>query len=302
MNTSRRDFLGALGAAGAFTAMGGCCSLCNCGPKGKIAVQLYSLHQYIAKNGLIKTLKDVSRIGYTGVEFAGYWDFSAAEIKKLLGDNGLTACGTHLSRWDFAPENIQKTIDFNLAYGNNYLCCPGGGNIPEGCGWDGKGIAKLDDMKKLCDFYNAAAETAAKSGCYIGLHNHMWEFQVQTEEKGVNYWDYFFSHTDPRVQMEQDVGWTTCAGFKPWEQWTKYPHRSLTLHAKENGMGPNVKEFDAILGQPGKPGAVPVDWDKVLAGAEADGVKWWVVECERHFDELTAVTPSYQFLKSKGLN
>ena len=34
---------------------------------------------------------------------------------------------------------------------------------------------------------------------------------------------------------------------------------------------------------------------------DADGVEWYVVECERHFDDINgAVIPSFNFLKSKG--
>ena len=148
-------------------------------------------------------------------------------------------------------------------------------------------------------------------GCKIGLHNHTWEHAIRMQD-GTSFWDYFFSHTNDNVCMEQDVGWTTCAGdfipgVNPMAQYKKYPHRSPTLHAKENGMGKGVKKFDAILGQPGcdengKRCATPVDWDALLPVAEADGVKWWVVECERHFEDLSAVTPSYAFLKAKGLN
>ena len=66
-------------------------------------------------------------------------------------------------------------------------------------------------------------------------------------------------------------------------------------------MGKDVKDFDAILGQPGKPGATPVDWDALIPVTEKDGVKWYVVECEKHEDTLDAVKPSYEFLKSKGI-
>ena len=142
-------------------------------------------------------------------------------------------------------------------------------------------------------------------GCKIGLHNHTWEHGVKMLN-GQSFWDFFFSNTSQAVCMEQDVGWTTCAGdmfpgLTPHEQYKKYPHRSPTLHAKENGMGKDVKEFDAILGQPGKPGATPVDWDGLFPVTDADGVEWYVVECERHFDDITkAVVPSFEFLKSKG--
>ena len=40
-------------------------------------------------------LRAVARMGYEGVEFAGYYGRSAAELRKLLDDNGLKCCGTH---------------------------------------------------------------------------------------------------------------------------------------------------------------------------------------------------------------
>ena len=59
------------------------------------------------------------------------------------------------------------------------------------------------------------------------------------------------------------------------------------------------KKFDAILGQPGD-GAVGVAWDRLFPVTDADGVKWYVVECERHFDSLMPITESFKFLQSKG--
>lgn len=317
MNISRKDFLGGIGALGAASALHGCCSkLCCCSrPKAQIALQLYSIRYYIGgkkdKNGNIiqpgvgleKALEDIAKIGYKGVEFAGYYGYSAKEIKKMLDDNGLVACGTHVSRGEFAPEKIKDICEFNLGFGNKFICCPGGGNYPpQNLIVNNVMDEKIRNgfFKELCEYYNTAAENAAKYGCLIGLHNHTWEFDLKFAD-GTTYWDHFFSNTDKRVQMEQDVGWTTCAGYDPCEEYRKYPGRSYTLHAKENGMGKDVKEFDAILGQPGKPSAVPVNWDAVIRAAEADGVEWYVVECERHCEDLSAVTPSYEFLKSKGV-
>ncbi|MCQ2388900.1 MAG: sugar phosphate isomerase/epimerase [Kiritimatiellae bacterium] len=330
---TRRNFLEAMAATGAAAALPGCCNKCCGGVKGVIALQLYSIHQYIGKQGqgklgLEKALAEVRKIGYKSVEFAGYYGADAAELKKMLADNGLTVCGTHVSNaaygfdmknFTFDKDVLKKTCDFELAYGNSHVICPGGGNFPPGCSWSTgqggepcKSSKEIDDFtKKLCDLYNQAADVAKGYGCTIGLHNHTWEHAIFLTD-GTSFWDYFFSNTRDNVCMEQDVGWTTCAGdtikgVNPMVQYTKYPHRSPTLHAKENGMGKGVKKFDAILGKPGcdengKPCATPVDWDALLPVAEKDGVKYWVVECERHFDSLEAVTPSYQFLKTKGLN
>ena len=328
MNISRRNFLGGMTAASAFAVAPGCCSLCKSARPGKIALQLYSLNKWIpaqdkvGKVALAKALKKIAEIGFEGVEFAGYYGATPAELKAMLADAGLVAVGTHVGNDKygfnvkenkFDAEVLKKTLDFETAYGNTLVICPGGGNIPPGCDWGtgrggtvGKPSQEIDDFtKKLCDLYNKAAVEAAKMGCKIGLHNHTWEHGVKMQN-GMSFWDFFFSNTDKAVCMEQDVGWTTCAGdmfpgLTPIEQYKKYPHRSPTLHAKENGMGKDVKEFDAILGQPGKPGATPVDWDGLFPVTDADGVEWYVVECERHFDDITkAVVPSFEFLKSKG--
>ena len=294
MQMNRRAFLGttlAAGAAAATRGFGACSCGCGCGQPAQVAVQLYSIHKYIkGKDGLAKALQEVAKIGYKGVEFAGYYGANADELKKMLADAGLVACGTHVGRAEFGPDKIKATCEFNLAYGNSFICCPGGGNFP------GKGENLDDFMKMLVDYYNTAAETAASYGCKIGLHNHKGEFERKLSN-GQTYWDYFFSQTADNVCMEQDVGWTTAAGRDPCIQYAKYPHRSPTLHAKENGMG--SKKFDAILGQPGD-GAVGVAWDRLFPVTDADGVKWYVVECERHFDSLMPITESFKFLQSKG--
>ena len=336
MNLSRRQFFGFLGTGAAAAALPGC--MCppppKCGPltKSQIALQLYSLRKYIGGDkdksgkvlmqgvGLDRALEDIAAIGYKAVEFAGYYQYGndPKGLRKALANAGLKACGTHVGNsaygfdtktWKYNPDVLKKTCEFNMSYGNNLVICPGGGNFPPGVQWStgqggsaSKPTKEIDEFtKRLADFYNKAAADAARFGCRIGLHNHTWEHGVKMSD-GTSFWDYFFSHTDQAVCMEQDVGWSTCAGVDPCEQYVKYPHRAPTLHAKENGMGKDVKEFDAILGHPGKPGATPVNWDGVIDVTAKDGVEWFVVECERHFEDLSAVLPSYQFLKSKGLN
>jgi len=110
--------------------------------------------------------------------------------------------------------------------------------------------------------------------------------------------------------MEQDVGWTTAAGYDPCAMFRKFPHRSPTLHAKENASymdgaaRKNAPIFEGVLGQPGKfadgKTVQGVNWTELAKVADADGVKWWVVECERNAANLKAITDSYAFLKGMG--
>ena len=330
---SRRDFIEGCGISGAVAALSGCrFPNWSRGEMPKIALQLYSINAYIGGEkddagrvvrrgrGLEKGLEDVAEIGYSGVQFAGYYGFSPVQLRKMLAASGLVASGTHVGnqefgfkidakagKYEYEPEVLKKTCDFNLGYGNDFICCPGGGNLPPNADWSVSAqppaTRERDEfIKRLCGLYNRAGEDAVKMGCRIGLHNHVWEHKIKMLD-GTSYWDYFFSNTGKCVYMEQDVGWTTCAGVDPCGEYRKYPGRSLTLHASENdGSGREIKKFDGILGQPGEPGAEPVDWDGLISAAKADGVRWFVVECERHFEDLSAVTPSYGFLKGKGLS
>ena len=323
MNINRRSFLGSSFAALSAASLPGCCSLC-CAPKAQVAVQLYSIRTYIMGKrlkdgkyapggvGLEKALEEVARIGYKGVEMvtANFRGQTSKSIDRMLKSNGLVACGVHVGKEAFGPDKVKETCEFNLGFGNNLIICPGGGNRPVGTAWDATSGIKDDWWKYLTEYYAKAAEDAAKFGCKIGLHNHSWEFQMKLSD-GTTVWDYFFKNTPPNVCMEQDVGWTTAAGYDPCEQYVKYPHRSPTLHAKENGCvysADNKRiwadQFDAILGQPGKfkdgRTVAGVDWDRLFKASDADGVKWYVVECEKHEDSLSTIDASFKFLKSKG--
>ncbi len=299
MDLSKRSFLKLSGAM----ALGACLPTFAAEAPAKVkalmGVQLYSIGAYIRKNGLEKTLVELAQIGFKGVEFQVHFGLKPAEIKRMLGAAGLAAAGSHVPCRDFGPERIKAACEFHLGYGNNLLICAGDGNFPR----PGEDVDEF--LKRLVEHYNRGAELAAKYGCRIGLHNHRHEFDL-TLKDGTTYWDYFFSHVGEKVCMEQDVGWTTCAGVDPCEQWRKYPHRSITFHAKEdNGWkkginGRNVKKFDGILGRPAQPGGRGVDWDKVAAAADRDGIKWWIIECEKHFNSLDVVRQSFAFLHGKG--
>ena len=322
----RRSFLSAAGAIvaaeGLSTALTGCAGRPSRAAGAKLAVQLYSIRECIGGVtdgagscvrpgiGLERALDTLAAIGYRGVEFAGYFGHDARSIMSMLKASGLVACGSHMSADLFAPDRIAETCAFNLGFGNNLLICSGGENIPKGVPWatgrHGETVvldaAQEDFVRRLCDRYNRAAKDAARYGCRVGIHNHTWEFATHFRD-GTLFWDYFLSHTDPEVCFEQDVGWTTCAGYSPMEQFAKYPRRSPTLHAKENGY--ESARFDAILGKPGirEDGTcVPgVDWDALVPAAQKAGVEWYVVECECHADDFSAVLPSCRFLRERGI-
>ena len=95
--------------------------------KMQIGLQLYSVRKDCAKD-LAGTIAAVAKMGYMGVEFAGYHDKSAKEIRKMLDDNGIVCCGTHTGLDTLLGDNLKKTIEFNKTIGNRFLVVP---SLPE---------------------------------------------------------------------------------------------------------------------------------------------------------------------------
>ena len=287
MQISRRSFLGTAAAASFAHLFSGCTTL-EPAPKARVALQLYSVRGLMKdKDGFKKTLKAVREIGYAGVEFAGYGGFNAAELKAMLDDFGLAAAGTHIGYNALTPAEIQKTIDFNLGYGNNMLVVPWM-NAPKDC------KDKAGFWKKFAADMSAAAETARKSGCFVGYHNHQHEFREKI--RGVAPFQIFFDNASPLVCMQADVGHVVSAGEDPVAWIAKYPGRSRTIHAKEVYGGNSGAT--GVLGQPGK--AKGVDWPALFSVCEKERVQWYVVECESNPNTLEHVKASWDFLHAAG--
>src|SRR5436190_19955026 len=114
---SRREFLGAVGAAGVTLGLGAASAAQpGSGKKIPVGLELYSLREE-CKTDLPGMLAAVSKIGYKGVEFAGYHNRSAKELRKMLDDNGLIACGTHTPFPSIKGDTLKETVEFNKVIG-----------------------------------------------------------------------------------------------------------------------------------------------------------------------------------------
>ena len=89
-----------------------------------IGLQLYSVRKECERD-LPGVIAAVAKMGYKGVEFAGYYNRSAKELCKMLDDNGLKCCGTHTGLDTLLGDNLARTIEFNKTLGNKYLVVPG---------------------------------------------------------------------------------------------------------------------------------------------------------------------------------
>lgn len=246
-----------------------------------IALQLYSVRQDCAKD-FDAALERVAKMGFEGVEFAGYHNYSGKpkELRKRLDDLGLKAPATHIGTGSFRGDNLQRTIEFHQIIGCKFLIVPGDGDFtnPEKC-------------KPLADLFNQTAEKLKPLNMYCGYHNHTQEFRKFGD---TTFWDFFAANTSKDVVLQQDCGWTAAAKLDPVEMMKKYPGRMKSTHFK-----PTVVDREA--GKKAFIGQDSVDWKAVIAACiEFGGTEWITLEQEAYPDgksPMEATEISFKALK-----
>jgi len=241
-----------------------------------VGVQLYSVREQAAKD-LPKVLEAVGKMGYKGVEFAGYYgyDKDPKGLRKLLDANGLKCCGTHTGLETVTGEALKATAELHHALGNRFLIVPSL-EAADAAGW-----------KDLARKFDEIAAKAKALGMRVGYHAHAGDFKAFD---GVTSWDIFFGNTGKDVIMQLDTGNCMQGGGDPVAILKKYPGRSTTVHLKEFG-GP----ADAVIGQ----GVMP--WNEVFEVCETTGgTEWYIVEHETGPDPVGNIKGCLEGLRKMG--
>ena len=262
MTVSRRSFLKESLLAGAALALQPAWTAqAKSAPRIPVSLQLYSVRQDCGRD-FDRALEAVARLGYDGVEFAGYYQYNgkAAELKHKLDGLGLRGIATHIDTNHFRGDRLQQTIAFHQTLGCKYLIVPGDGDFTH-----------PEKSKALAELFNKTAEVLKPLGLYCGYHNHTHEFKKDGDK---TYFDLFAERTSPDVVLQQDVGWTAAAGLDPVTLIKRYPGRFRIMHFKPTVLG-GAKDKQPILGQDS------IDWAQVLAAGRTKGrLEWITIEQE----------------------
>ena len=221
-----------------------------------IALQLYSVREECAKD-FTGTIKAVSEMGYEGVEFAGYYNLEAKEIKKILDDFNLKIAGSHLGINTLLGDELKKTVEFNSILDNKFLVVPA---LPP------EYIKTKESWLKAAELLGEISEKVKPYGIRVGYHNHDIEFKAIDGEIP---WDLFFQNTSKDVIMQLDIGNAMHGSADPIEILKKYPGRAITVHLKEYPFSaPAIGEGE-------------VKWDEIFNLCETlGGTEWYIVEYE----------------------
>jgi sugar phosphate isomerase/epimerase len=252
-----------------------------------VGLQLYTLRDDTSKD-FIGTLKKVADMGYKVVEFAGYGDIPAKEMRKVLDDLGLEASSSHvglpLTEPDKLKSQLSEQIEYNLEIGSKYIFTP----------WAPVEQMKTEEaLQNFIDTLRGIGQEVNRNGLQYGYHNHAFEFVKRADGKYILDWMYESVDADTML-AELDLYWVKKGGLDPKQYLLSYKGRVPVIHVKD--MTADERAFFAEVGQG------IIDYPSIFSVAEEAGVKYYIVEqdqCER--PPLESVKMSIDYLKSIGI-
>ena len=238
----------------------------------QIAIQLWSVRD-VMENDYAGTLKELARMGYTGVEFAGYGGLSAAEMKDVLASNKLRPVGSHISVKRLS-ENLEEEIAYHKILGTEYLICP----YYE--------MKNKDDVLALANILKPVIARITDEGFKFAYHNHAHEFALS----GGDYLlDILFQNLQPQAVMELDVFWVSHAGVQLFEYMEKHKDRLKLLHIKQIDKDKRCVDLDKGI----------LDFKEIISKAKSLGTEHFILEQEEYeISSMVSVKNDIDFLKS----
>jgi sugar phosphate isomerase/epimerase len=242
-----------------------------------IGCQTWPVREMIAKDfpGTIKQLSQAgfqtielcSPVGYADSGFAGLAKYKGSELRRILGDEGLTCTSSHFGIQELR-DNQEGRIAWAKDVGLTQMMVPS---------LDGPKKPTMEDVKRAADEYNKMGERAAAAGIQQGLHNEDFEL---TMVDGKRTYDLLFGLLDPKLVKFQFQVSTISDGYDAAEYFTKYPGRFNSMHVQ--GWSATTKKIVPV-------GQDSLDWKKIFTAAKSGGVKNYFVEMD--LDMMKASVP-----------
>ena len=193
-------------------------------------IQLYSVRD-LAEKDLSAAVKRVAELGYSSVEFAGFFGHSADEVNEMLRENNLRVSSTH-SGFDDLVNNYDETVAFHKAIGNSLYILPG---------------VDLSSQEKLDVCGKKASEISkrlAEDGITLAYHNHAREFELNTD--GSLIYEQLLYRTD--LKLEVDTYWAFVGMKNPIALLDRVGDRLVCIHIKDgtaDGQGMPLGKCEA---------------------------------------------------------
>ena len=252
-NVNRRRFLGAAigtGAAAAWapsalassessSAVGGS----NAVPGNRRGIQLYTMREKMQTQSQARdVLRFLGANGYTEVETAGHYGWTAAQFRAELDKAGLRAISGHDGPDSTFPPGWQTSYGETLKYAAEL------GQKYTGWAWFPGPYDDVNVWNDLAKKFNEAGALARDHGLQFFYHNHNFEFENKQAD-GRPVYDILLEKCDyDLVKFELDLFWITEGGANAVEYLSADPSRFWAYHVKDHvwGRRANAANFEDV--------------------------------------------------------
>jgi sugar phosphate isomerase/epimerase len=257
-----------------------------------IGLQLYTIRAEMERD-FEGTLQKVAAIGYNEVEFAGYFEQSPQDVRKMLERYGLTAPSAHVG-YESLESQWSQVVETAQTIGHQYLV--NAGIAPHLLG-------EPDIWKRAVDVLNRAGELSKQAGIQFAYHNHYLEFIPVNGKKP---YDLLLESCDSDlVKMEVDFCWMAAVEQDPFTYVQRFPGRFPLAHVKQLRKLPTRTPGDEVgmvlwhntLPDITEVGDGVIDWKSTLSQATQFGIQHFFVEHDAPASPLESIKTSYDYLE-----
>lgn len=242
-----------------------------------IATQLFCVRKELDED-VHSPMAALAEMGYEAVEFADYHGLTATEWRKILDDNGLKACGTHIYIETLEGDELEKIVAFNKTIGNPNLIVR---SMKE------ESYADREALLRTCERYNKIAESLKPYAMRTGFHNHA---DIFKQLDGEYLWNIFADNTSDDVILQLDTGNAShVEGVDVVELLKRNAGRTVTTHVKPF----SAENENAFIGED------QLDWAQIFELYQTvGGTEYYIIEYEKPaFPPLEALKANLDIVK-----
>lgn len=257
-----------------------------------IGLQLYTVRTEMERN-FEGTLEKVAAIGYKEVEFAGYFEHTPGDVRRILEENGLIAPSVHVD-YQSLESKWQQVVETATIVGHKYIV---------NSMVDIHLLGEPDVWKHAADTFNRAGEVSKKAGIQFAYHNHFFEF---IPSNGKMPYDILLEECDPElVKMEMDFCWIASVAQNPLLYFQRYPGRFPLVHVKQLRKLPvrapddetSLILFERTLPDITEVGHGVINWTDIFSQSTLAGIQHFFVEHDSPQSPFDSIQTSYEYLQ-----
>lgn len=241
-------------------------------------LQLFSVREEQSRD-FIGTMRMIANMGYKNVEFFGYYNIPALEMKAILTETGLKAISSQITL-DQLLSDLYGLIEYSLIIGASYIVVP---VVPK------EQFTDPEQFQRLVTNLTWIGTELKRYGLQLAYHNHSQEFD-KLNGKFILEW-LIGSISPDLLKLEVDIAWMAKAGVNPVTYLPLLKDRLALLHIKTIDREGNFTEFERGV----------LDIKSIYNAAIMSGVNYYFVEQDTSRNPLLSAQLNLNYLRAVGI-